>query len=108
MTEKDWNEARTRKEYIDKLLIEVGWGPIAPHADGKTYLHGSVEEHPTESGPADYVLFNDKRAVAAVEGKKVAVGPQNVLQQAERYAKDFQDGRFRFNEYKLPFAYSTN
>ena len=108
MTEKDWNEARTRKEYIDKLLIEVGWGPIAPHADGKTYLRGSAEEHPTESGPADYVLFNDKRAIAAVEGKKVAVGPQNVLQQAERYAKDFQDGRFRFNEYKLPFAYSTN
>ena len=76
--------------------------------DGKIYKRASVEEHPTETGPADYVLFNESRAVAAVEGKKVAVGPQNVLQQADRYARGFKDGKLHFGEYRLPFIYSTN
>jgi type I restriction enzyme R subunit len=107
MSPPNWNEARTRKELIDKLLIQDGWNPIVPH-DGKVVAHGSVEEYPTVSGPADYVLFNGKRAIAAVEGKKVAVGPQNVLQQAQRYARDIRETPFKFGEHHLPFIYSTN
>ena len=93
MTYGNWSEAKTRKEYIDKLLKGSAWSPIEMFADGKNYKRASVEEHPTETGPADYVLFNESRAVAAVEGKKVAVDPQNVLQQADRYARGFKDGK---------------
>jgi len=108
MTEKDWNEYKTRKEFIDKLLQNAGWGPITPYEQGKKYPKASVEEYPTQTGPADYILFNSGRALAAVEGKKVTVGPQNVLQQAQRYARGFQDGTFTFGEFHLPFIYSTN
>ncbi|MFA5146958.1 MAG: DEAD/DEAH box helicase family protein [Candidatus Omnitrophota bacterium] len=104
----DWSEARTRKQLIDKELSASGWAPIIPFQEGKTYSQGSVEEYPTTSGPADYVLFNKARAIAAVEGKKVAVGPQNVLQQAQRYARTIQNTKFNLGEYKLPFIYSTN
>jgi type I restriction enzyme R subunit len=108
MSEQNWNEYKTRKEFIDRLLRKAGWGPIIPYEKGKKYIHASVEEYPTKTGPADYILFNETRALAAVEGKKVAVSPQNVLQQAERYAKGFQEGNFTFREFHLPFIYSTN
>lgn len=108
MPEQNWNEHRTRKQFIDKLLLNSKWGPIVPFEEGKAYGHGSVEEHPTQTGPCDYALFHDKRPLAAVEGKKVSVGPQNVLQQAQRYARGFQNSPFTFGEYHLPFIYSTN
>lgn len=103
-----WSEFRTRKEFIDKLLISSAWGPIAPFDLEHSHQKASIEEYPTISGPSDYILFNKARALAVVEGKKVAVGPQNVLQQALRYSKDIQNTAFNFGEYKLPFAYSTN
>lgn len=107
-SEQNWNEYKTRKEFIDKLLLDSDWGPIIPYAEGKKYSQASVEEYPTQTGPADYILFNNSRALAAVEGKKVAVGPQNVLQQAQRYARDFQGDNFTFREFHIPFIYSTN
>jgi type I restriction enzyme, R subunit len=82
MNSDNWNEEKTRKVFIDRLLIEAGWGPITHFGPGKKYLKGSVEEYETENGPADYVLFHAGRPIAIVEGKKVAVGPQNVLTQA--------------------------
>ncbi len=104
----NWSEERTRKQLIDRELSASGWFPIVPFQEGKTYSQGSVEEYPTASGPADYILFNKGRAISAVEGKKVAVGPQNVLQQAQRYARTIQNTQFNFGEFKLPFIYSTN
>jgi len=108
MSIANWNEEKTRKVFIDKGLKESGWTPIVPFEDGKVYEQGSIEEYLTTSGPADYVLFNKGRAVGAVEGKKVAVGPQNVLQQAQRYARTIQNTQFNYGEFKLPFIYSTN
>lgn len=108
MPEKDWNEYKTRKKYIDKLLIESNWGPIVQHEETKQYNHGSVEEHPTETGPADYALFHNKKPLSVVEGKKVAIGVQNVLQQAQRYSRGSKNSPFSFREFKIPFVYSTN
>lgn len=108
MSEAGWSEFKTRKKLIDRKLTESGWAPVVPFDPGKPYQCASVEEYPTTSGPADYVLFNKERALAAVEGKKVAVGPQNVLQQAQRYSRDIQNTQFQFGQYKLPFIYSTN
>ena len=111
MNDVDMNEAQTRKIFIDKALSQAGWGPIIPFQQGINYSHGSVEEYPTEKGPADYLLFYKSKALACVEGKRVRVGPQNVLQQAKRYARGFSDGAYclgSFGEYRLPFVYSTN
>jgi len=102
------NEAQTRKKYIDEALRRSSWNKIVPFEESASYTNEAVEEYPTASGPADYVLFCDGQPVAIVEGKKVAVGPQNVLQQAQRYARTFQNSPFSFGEYKIPFAFSTN
>ncbi len=108
MSKKVQSEAATRKQFIDKLLLNSGWGPIIPFSDGTEYVKGSVEEYQTENGPADYLLFSESKPLAAVEGKKVAIGPQNVLVQAQRYARGLTNSPWQFQEYKLPFIYSTN
>jgi len=111
MKEVTITEAETRKRFIDKALEKAGWGPIMPFRENSRFNHGCVEEYPTERGPADYVLFHEGKALACVEGKKVSIGPQNVLQQAKRYARGFPPGDCcigSFGEYRIPFVYSTN
>jgi type I restriction enzyme R subunit len=108
MGDSDISEARTRKLLIDKALLKAGWGPIIPFQSGTKHVQGSVEEYPTKNGPADYTLFSKGIPLACVEGKKVSIGPQNVLQQAKRYARGFEGSFHSFGEYRLPFVYSTN
>ena len=108
MNECDISEAKTRKLFIDKALIKTGWGPVIPFRVGIRCTQGSVEEYSTKNGPADYILFFKGTPLACVEGKKVRIGPQNVLQQAKRYARGFEGGPHSFGDYHLPFAYSTN
>src|SRR5947209_9605028 len=102
------NEWTTRRQLIEKALHEAGWWPIVDFVKGKKYDTCAVREYETVSGPADYILFFKGEAVAAVEAKKLTLGPQNVLSQAQRYAKGFEDGKFRLGEFRLPFIYSTN
>lgn len=111
MNNADINEAKTRKLFIDKALKQAGWGPIVPFQVVTQYDHCSIEEYPTKTGPADYILFHSGKALACVEGKRIRIGPQNVLQQAKRYARSFPKGALylgSFGDYNLPFVYSTN
>ena len=43
-----------------------------------------------------------------VEAKKLSLGPQNVLTQAERYSRGLMISPFDFRGYRVPFLYSTN
>ncbi len=107
MTEAEW---RTRKTRIDKRLEHVGWPPKPARvgASFESYGTGAVEEYPTDSGPADYVLINDGQPLAVVEAKKVSLGPQNALVQSQRYSRSLPDSPFNFGGFRIPFAYSTN
>ena len=96
------SEWATRKQRIDPKLKVAGW---SDKAGGHPHW---VAEHPTEYGPADYVLMLDGKPTAIIEGKKLTVGPQNVLTQAERYSKGLKDSRYDFNGHRVPFLYSTN
>ncbi len=102
------SEKITRKQLIDKALLSSGWEPII-HA-GRERQRGLValEEYPTDNGLADYALFHREQPLAIVEAKKLTVGPQNVLQQALRYASGLKNSPFNFNGHHVPFVYSTN
>ncbi|MBI3781318.1 MAG: DEAD/DEAH box helicase family protein [candidate division NC10 bacterium] len=102
------DEKTTRKLLIDKALERAGWSPIVHCVPGASYDTAAVEEYETAEGPADYVLFDRGDALAAVEAKKLGLGPQNVLGQAQRYARGLRGGRFNFHGFRLPFVYSTN
>jgi type I restriction enzyme R subunit len=102
------NEKRTRKQRIDHALCSSGWAPVIPFQSPVQVNCAAVEEYPTTNGPSDYVLFSNGRPIAIVEAKKLAVGPQNVLQQAQRYAQGIQNTSFNFSGFHIPFIYSTN
>src|SRR5207247_2586024 len=59
-------------------------------------------------GPADYALCLDGRILGVVEAKKITLGPQEVLTQAERYSRGATDNPMDFDGYRVPFLYSTN
>ena len=89
MPQRKEDEWTTRRERVDKALREAGWRHIVGFAKGAKYDNEAVREYETAEGPADYVLFHNGEAIAAVEAKKVTIGPQNVLAQALRYSRGF-------------------
>ena len=104
------SERLTRKRLIDTKLQAAGWRIVGfqPNKPLKSYDGCAVEEYPTASGPADYALCVGGHVLGIVEAKKLTLGPQNALVQAERYSKDSRDSPFDFRGYRVPFLYSTN
>lgn len=105
--ESEW---LTRKKRIDPKLKALGWKvvPFDESADLSSYKHHAIEEYPTANGPADYGLVVDGRLLGVVEAKKLSLGPQGVLLQAERYSKGVANSPFDFRGYRVPFLFSTN
>lgn len=107
MTER---ESETRRERIDPRLEAAGWrvAESAAMTPDTSLWPTALPELPTNDGPADYALCVAQRIHAVVEAKKLTVGPQGVLTQAERYSRGIQqDPRYQ-GEYGVPFLYSTN
>ena len=68
----------------------------------------AVEEWPTTAGPADYALTDGGEVRGVVEAKKITVGPQGVLTQAERYSRGIPSTPMIRGEFGVPFLYATN
>src|SRR5712664_1905376 len=96
LEEREW---QTRRERIDPKLKALGWN-VVPFRAGlllSSLARHAVTELPTDNGPADYALVLDGRIVGILEAKKLSLGPQNVLTQAERYARGLPPGEFNFD-----------
>lgn len=103
----DEPEWLTRKTRIDGRLRALGWD-IVPATKPAPAHPCAVNEYPTANGPADYALVVGGRVLGTVEAKKLSLGPQNVLVQAQRYAEGATATPFQFGPYRVPFLYSTN
>ena len=106
------SEKTTRKKRIDEKLKSSLLNWIIIHNDkvndtSMLNFH-AVEEYPTETGPADYALFVDGKLLGIIEAKKIAVGAENVLEQAKRYSRGVPNTVGQWRDYKVPFLYSTN
>src|SRR5438477_10867806 len=106
-TEAEW---LTRKSRIDTRLKQKGWQLVrfSPALSLKALDGTAVEELPTANGPADYALFVRGKLLGIIEAKKVTVNPQNVLEQAKRYACGVFEACGNWNGLKVPFLYSSN
>jgi type I restriction enzyme, R subunit len=104
------SERKTRRDRIDPELTWAGWQIVDfdPRKPLTAYDKCAVREYPTENGPADYALCASGQILGIVEAKKVTLGPQNVLAQAERYSKGTTSNPLNFRGYRVPFLYSTN
>ena len=98
-------EAKARQQ-IDLKLAQAGWiVQDLKQFDLSAGLGVAVRECPTDTGPADYMLFVDRQAVGVIEAKKDDAGQYLTLTEAQtaRYAtaqlkwrQDKQPLRFRF------------
>lgn len=80
----DLSEYKTRKLYIDSMLMDAGW------TEGKDWIN-EVElpgmPNKSETGFADYVLYDDMhRPLAIIEAKRTCVDVSKGRQQAKLYA----------------------
>ncbi|MCP2290966.1 type I restriction endonuclease subunit R [Nocardia amikacinitolerans] len=103
-------EAATRRRRIDPKLTAAGWAvtPYQANFIASPPLAAAVKEWPTDAGPVDYALTDDGIVRSVVEAKKVTIGPQGVLTQAERYSRGINQGPRIRGEFGVPFLYSTN
>lgn len=104
------SEKITRKKRIDQQLKATGW-LIVPYAEGMDLsglTNHSIEEFQTNNGPADYALVVNGKLLGIVEAKKLEVGAANVLEQAKRYSKGANKTIGEWNQYHVPFLYSSN
>src|SRR5437016_524623 len=83
------SERQTRAQRIDPKLDAADWAVAAftSEQQARQLKATAIEEYPTANGPADYALVDRGCIRAVVEAKKVTLGPQGVLTQAERYSK---------------------
>jgi len=106
------SEWLTRRKLIDPQLKAAGWtivdkGKSAP-AVSQRHHRCALVEYPPEHGPADYALCVGGRLLGIVAAKKLSLGPQNVLTQAERYSRGATVNPFDFGGCRVPFLYATN
>lgn len=103
-------EVQTRQARLDPRLKAAGWDvvPTADFDQATQLNHSAVVELPTAIGPADYALCDDGHVQAVVEAKKVTLGPQSVLTQAERYSRAIPQQPVFQDEFGVPFLYASN
>jgi type I restriction enzyme, R subunit len=100
-------EKTTRKKRIDPRLEAAGW-QVVPSISTPGSGSVVVEEYETAAGPADYALFDAGRCLGVAEAKKLTLGPQGVLVQAERYSRAIDHTPKYQGEFGTPFLYATN
>lgn len=97
----DLSEYKTRKIYIDSMLMDAGW------VEGKNWIN-EVElpgmPNKSEVGYADYVLYDDAhRPLAVIEAKRTCVDVSRGRQQAKLYA-DLLEEKYK----RRPVIFLTN
>src|SRR5438445_7884223 len=103
-------EWKTRKTRIDTRLKALGRKLVGFDASRplSAYPRHAITEYETANGPADYALCVNGVMLGIVEAKKLSLGPQNVLVQAERYARGATSNPLDFGGFRVPFLLSTN
>ncbi len=100
-------EAKAR-EKIDQKLIQAGWlVQDIKQLNLGAAIGVAVREYPTDTGPADYVLFVNRSAVGIIEAKRDEAG-QNLSAheaQTERYAGATL--KWRKDKTPLPFLFEA-
>jgi len=100
------SEEEARK-VIDNLLQEAGWVIQDVRKINLSAAKGvAVREFPTKSGPSDYMLFVDRKAVGTIEAKKEGTTLSGVAEQTARYNASVLDNLPKVDDV-LPIAYES-
>lgn len=101
------NPEQIARDNIDKQLIACGW----IIQDKKKFnlaagLGVAIREYQTDIGPADYVLFVDKKPIGIIEAKREEEGVR--LTTVEEQSSQYANAKLRLlNNDPLPFVYES-
>jgi type I restriction enzyme R subunit len=108
MTTLNQNPEQKARDTIDKMLVECGWVvQDKKKFDFNAGLGVAVREYLTDAGPADYVLFVDRKPVGVIEAKREEEG-QHLVSIAEQSGK-YANAKLKWikDNAPLPFVYES-
>ncbi|MGZ5051576.1 MAG: DEAD/DEAH box helicase family protein [Methylobacter sp.] len=102
------NPEQKARDTIDALLKQSGWTvQSTKKIDLNAGLGQAVREYQTDIGPADYVLFVNKKAVGVIEAKKEDLGHK--ITEVETQTAGYAAAKLKWisNKEPLPFLYES-
>jgi type I restriction enzyme R subunit len=101
------NPEQIARDTIDKMLHSAGWVIQSKSTVNLAAAKGvAVREYQTDIGPADYVLFVDRKPVGVIEAKKEEEGHR--LTVVEEQSSEYANAKLKYlNNDPLPFVYES-
>ncbi len=101
------NPEQIARDKIDKMLQLAGWVVQSKKKVDLSASQGvAVREYQTDVGPADYVLFVDRKPVGIIEAKREEEGHR--LTTVEEQSSDYANAKLKYlNNDPLPFVYES-
>lgn len=96
------------REKIDSMLRNAGWSVQHKKNVNLSESKGvAVREYQTDVGPADYVLFVDRKPVGVIEAKKEEEGQRLTVVEDQSYGYAQAKLKYNLNKGPLPFVYES-
>lgn len=101
------NPEQSARDQIDAQLHQAGWVVQSKNEVNLSASKGvAVREYQTSSGPADYVLFVDRKPVGIIEAKRVEEGER--LTTVEDQSAEYSRSKLKYlNNDSLPYVYES-
>jgi type I restriction enzyme R subunit len=108
MSSESLTPEQQAREKIDRKLAGPGWVVQNKNSINFSAAEGiSIREYQTNSGPADYILFVNKKPAAVIEAKRAEEGHR--LIQVEAQAERYSSSELQYiGAASLPFVYESN
>jgi type I restriction enzyme R subunit len=107
MPTNNQNPEQIARDNIDKMLQGAGWLVQSKSKINLAANKGvAVREYQTDVGPADYVLFVDRKPVGVIEAKREEEGHR--LTVVEEQSTEYAKAKLKYlNNDPLPFVYES-
>ncbi|MBK8920448.1 MAG: DEAD/DEAH box helicase family protein [Saprospirales bacterium] len=101
------NPEQKARDRIDQMLAEAGWAVQSKGRENLSAARGvAIREYQTDVGPADYVLFVDRKPLGIIEAKREEAG--ELLTTVEDQSSEYAKSKLKYlNNDPLPFVYES-
>ena len=100
------NPEQQARDRIDAQLRAAGWA-VQKKIDFSAGAGQAVREWQTDVGPADYVLFVDKKAIGVIEAKRESEGQHLTVHETQTEGYATAKLKWVNNKAPLPFLYEA-
>jgi len=102
------NPEQIARDKIDEMLIQAGWQVQSKNKVNLNAAVGvAVREYQTDVGPADYVLFVERKPVGVIEAKKEDEGQRLIVAEDQSFGYATATLKYNLNKEPLPFVYES-